>query len=361
MGLLADVIKAGLNTKVQRDELTKLLMQRGPLASDDIAKILASGAPIWWSNASKTIHSVPLNEITRTVKPAEKLLPKKIMSPEDFPIGSWIIPATGDRTDAGKWLTHINGQPLSTRVRLEGGNGFMRSAAQIKDNAVWASAKPGNANAIKNKAKALMEKSGQPVHLMYSSMGDRSGDFSTMMVDALLSQVENGKITTKALKEFDDAMKSGGDWKGLDSPTMRDDLHKSGKLRKRLVEKMALAEHQSAGFPDMASTRVAISDPSMFMLPTGWSGHTISRLDDNIELLRDPKVPHTTYPYQITGEYVGGLDYQQPRQMIWRDFHAARRKAGKPVRSDDRAFTMSNPGQRVDQKLIDTLMKWRPK
>jgi len=335
-------------------------MQRGPLAAEDIAMIKASKSPIWWSDLSKTVHAVPLNEITRTVKPAEKLLPEKIMTPEDFEIGSWIIPAVGDRTDAGKTLTHINGDKLARNVRLEGGNGFMRSAAQIADNAVWASSTQNAASRILNKAARLMDKSGKPAYLIYASMGPRSGDFSTMMTDTLLAQVERGGISQKALQAFESDM-GGGGWPGLSSPALRDMLSTSGPMRKRMVEMMAKAKHQEAGFPDIASSRVAISDPSMFLMPTGMSGHAISKLDESTKLLDNPTVPHGTYPYQITGTYSGRLDHEQPAEMMWRDFHKARRKAGKERKGDGRALMMSTPGQRVDQQLVDTLMKWRPK
>ena len=360
MGIFADVLKAGVNTKGQRDELTRLLMQRGALAMEDIEKIKASMSPIYWSDISKTVHAIPLGEITRTVEPAEKLLPEKIIRPEDFKIGSRIIPAVGDRTDAGNWLTDINGKQLARRVRVDGGNGFMRSAAQIMDNAAWASSTNNAATRILNKARREMDASGEPVHMMFAGMGPRSGDFSVMMTDTLLAQIEGGGISRKALQAFESDM-GGGGWPGLSDPALRDMLSKSGPMRKRMVEMMAKAKHQEAGFPDIASTRVAISDPSMFLMPTGMSGHSISKLDESTKLLDNPTVPHGTYPHQITGTYSGRLDHLQPAQMIWRDFHKARRKAGKEMKGDGRALMMSTPSQRVDQQWVDTMMRWRPK
>jgi hypothetical protein len=47
-----------------------------------------------------------------------------------------------------------------------------------------------------------------------------------------------------------------------------------------------------------------------------------------------------------------------PRSVLFRDWHNARRASGSPVGSDNRAFGMSMPMQKVDQQLVDEVSKY---
>jgi hypothetical protein len=55
------------------------------------------------------------------------------------------------------------------------------------------------------------------------------------------------------------------------------------------------AKHQAAGFPEIASTRFAISEPALTGQPTGASGYAISRVDPAGRVIADPQVPYPSY------------------------------------------------------------------
>jgi len=64
---------------------------------------------------------------------------------------------------------------------------------------VWASDK-GIITRLAKHTRALAEDNpGRDVNLVYSAMGARSGDFSHMMSDALLGQLEGSPISPKAV------------------------------------------------------------------------------------------------------------------------------------------------------------------
>lgn len=48
---------------------------------------------------------------------------------------------------------------------------------------------------------------------------------------------------------------------------------------KNFVEPTALGQHQEKGFPEIGSTRIAISQLELIGQPTGVSGYAVSRLD----------------------------------------------------------------------------------
>jgi hypothetical protein len=274
--------------------------------------------------------------------PTGELAPRPIVDPQSLQ-GSVLQPMVGDRTAAGSVLTEINGQPLARAVPLHGGPDFMRAGANAADGSVWAADK-GQITRIARQTRELAD-TGRPINGVYSAMGGRSGDFSTMMSDALLSQIEANGVPGNAARAFDaDMLAYNPDWPGLRSPRLRDVLMSNGGMRTQFAQEVARARHQAAGFPEIASTRFAISEPALVGQPTGASGYAISRVDPAGRVITDPQVPHPSYNTQLGGlGYLGGLDTPIPREIMFPDFYAARRAAGTPASKDDRAFHADRP------------------
>jgi hypothetical protein len=341
------------------------LAQRGALGTGG-GRMVQPDAPglTYWSDLAKTRHLVPVEEMSAVRVPTETLLPRQTISPERLQ-GSILMPAVGDRTIAGSNLTQVNQTPLSYPVALEGGPDFMRAGAAQAENAVWAADK-GAAQRISKYTNEVSEGGKKDVNLVYSAMGGRSGDFSTMMSDALLAQLQNSKIAKTALKDFDASMKAQNpNWPGLSSTSdksiesARAALLKSGPMRKQFVEEMALGEYQKAGFPEIGSTRSAISVPELIGQPTGVSGYNIAKLDPTGRLISSPAVPHTTYNTQMAGQgFLGGLETQVPRNIMFPSFYKERRAEGGVERADDRAFTIGNVSQVADQEWLDNIMRF---
>jgi hypothetical protein len=317
------------------------------------------GGETVWSDLSKTRHQVPVEAMSAGVTPTGDLLERTTITPEALQ-GSVLMPAVGDRTAAGGLLRSINNAELSQPVLLEGGPDFMRGAAQSADRSVWASGKPVIGR-LSNQARNLAETTGKDVNMVYSGMGARSGDFSTMMSDALIGQIEASNIPSKLAKDFDaDMLKIHPDWPGVNDSGLREYLFNdiTGENRKDFVELVAMGKFQKEGMPDIGSTRFAISEPGLVGQPTGATGYAVSRVDPENTIVESPSVPHSTYDTQMRGQYLGGFDQSLPREAVFPDFYAARRAAGKPPSSDDRAFSMSNVSQTADQKWLDDIMAY---
>jgi hypothetical protein len=289
--------------------------------------------------------------------PTGELAPRPIVDPQSLQ-GSVLQPMVGDRTAAGSVLTEINGQALARHVPLDGGPDFMRGAANTADGSIWASDR-GRITHIARRTRALAEME-RPVYGVYSAMGPRSGDFSTMMSDALLSQIEANGVPFKAAHAFDtDMLATNPNWPGLLSPRLRDVLMRDGGLRTQFAREAARAKHQAVGFPEIASTRFAISEPALIGQPPGVSGYAISRVDPAGRVIVDPQVPHPSYDTQLGGlGYTGGLDRPIPREVMFPDFNAERRAAGARPDRDHRAFKQGDPHQVADQKWLDGVMKY---
>ena len=141
----------------------------------------------------------PISEMQFTQEVVRDLPQRQIISPERLQ-GATIVPATGDRTAAGRMLTEIEGVRLPTPVALEGGPDFMRT--HLPYGAAWASDK-GPITGLSKRVQEAASKGSGDVFMVYTPMSHVGGDFSTMMSDALLEQIKGGKITKKAKKEFD--------------------------------------------------------------------------------------------------------------------------------------------------------------
>jgi hypothetical protein len=270
--------------------------------------------------------------------------------------GATIIPATGDRTAAGKLLTSIEGVQLPNPVTLEGGPDFMRT--HLPHGAAWASDK-GVISGLSKKVQEAAKSGSGDVYMIYTPMSHVGGDFSTMMSDALLEQIKGGKITKKAKKNFDQEVRRfRPEWNGVDAPEARAQLNENGALRHAFIDRMTLDQFKTAGFPDLPTTRAAITEQSLMDAPIHAGGFSIAKMDPSGRIIANPVAPHTTYNTQLAGQYVGGFERPIPRELLYSDFTSVRRAAGTDPAGDMRSFQLSNPAQQATQQWVDNLMRF---
>ena len=278
-------------------------------------------------------------------------VPKRIITPEDI-AGGIIIPAGGDRTNSGRLLTQVGGHKFKTPIHLEGGNGFM------KDNpdGIWAS-KDSVTTRLNNMAKPFIDQ-GTDAFMVYLPMKHKSANFSTMMSDALYEQIVAGDVSKTAMTAFDRKLrKLRPEWKGLNSDIAIEQLHGNGDLRHAFSQIANLEYFQKRGFPDLAETRYAITDPDLLDTPLHHGGQAIGKMDGTV--ISNPSRPHTTYNTTMGGEYAGGFTEAIPREILFPTFHAERRAQGKPASRDYRAFSMSDQSfQKTDQEWLDGIMNY---
>lgn len=297
----------------------------------------------------------PVSEMQFTQEVIKDLPQRQIISPERLQ-GAVIVPATGDRTAAGRLLTEIEGVRLPNPVTLEGGPDFMRT--HLPYGAAWASDK-GPISGLSKKVQEAAEKGSGDVYMVYTPMSHVGGDFSTMMSDALLEQIRGGKITKKAKKDFDqEVRKYRPEWKGLDNPEARDQLNANGALRHAFIDRMTLDKFKTAGFPDLPTTRAAITEQTLMDVPIHAGGFAVAKMDPTGRIITESPAPHTTYNTQLAGQYLGGFEQPIPREILFSDFTTARRAAGTDPAGDIRSFQLSNPLQQASQQWVDSLMRF---
>lgn len=307
----------------------------------------------------------PQEAMSATREPTTPLAPSMTLDPQKLE-GSVLIPATGDPTMAGQRLTHINENPLAWPVSLEGGPGFFRSPS----GSVWASGQ-SRITGLDKHAMETARETQKPVNLVYTGMGGRSGDFSHMNADALLAQFPGAKIKRADLAEFDEVMRAQHpDWPGLvpkrgtsaeeQTLRVRDALLKSaGPMRTSFVKEMDKARFANKGFPDVASTRYATTDPAMLGQPIGATGLAVARLPGTSTAIRNPAAPHTTYPAQLGGTYIGGLEQQLPRDLIFPDWYARQRALApnRPSSQVDYIWDKSKVRQDANAEWLERVMR----
>lgn len=315
----------------------------------------AQAAGYWHPIGAGKKLPIPISQMSAEREPVRGLMGRIAANPESMQ-GSAIIPLTGDRSIAGQNLLGIGGRRFETPVYLEGGYDFMRTHSPT--GTVWAS-EAGRSRAIQNRIDQAAQNFGGNVFGVYSAMGPESMNFNVMMADSLLEQMKVGKLTKKSIGAFDkEVRKTRPEWKGVMSPEARQQLDANGALRQAFVDRMQLDEFQNAGFPNIAYTRYAITDPRLLDEPMYSSGLAISKMAPGSELVTNPVTPHKTYNTQLRGEYVGGLDQSVPMNVMYPSWFNERRAMGAPVSGDVRSFDLAKPIQQTNQEWLDGLMNY---
>jgi len=300
--------------------------------------------------------------------------PDAVMAPQrDIDIGdlegSILMRAAGDRSARGKIITEIDGMPLGTPVRLDGGFDYMRNNDVLDPKVldrVWASDR-GIINALRNKARPLIDE-GREINLVYEPMKHGSANFNTMMSDVLLEQIKGGRHGSKAdIAKIDDAMRAlHPEWPGLLEPGARDVLDHSGDLRIKFTQLLDNAKAEKAGFPNMGVSRAAITDPDLMDVGYLHGGQRVARLDPSLELLDSG---HATYNAAVGGNYVGRLaDEGVPFDLMFPDYYKMQmEKFGAnpkkyPFPHNTTAYAFQNPSTFVTQEMrpevVDTIASY---
>ena len=333
------------------------------VGADEVSTKKLKDAVPMGGRLARTNYARPISEMSYKFKPTSNtpLLPFNEINPEFLQQGgnNVLIPLLGDRTLAGETLTSINGGLLNAPVNLQGGATYMRSPAQTLDNLVWASDK----GVIKNLNKKINEAYGQGadnVYLAYTSMGGEGGDFSRMMSDAMFGQISGQTLPRKSAKEFDDEVKTFfPDWAGSLNPEVTEQLaNMKGSTRARIIKLMGKAKYQKLGFPDIASTRFAITDPRLVHTPVNTVGLEIARAkpDAQIVMPSEMNFKHDTYPVGLIGDYVGGFQTPLPFELGLPSVSKTDVLTGRTQPQRQRSIGMNPTAEVIDQEFVDNAM-----
>ena len=279
-----------------------------------------------------------------------------------------LFPLVGDRAAAGRYLTHVGENELEVPVRLTGGPRYMDAnynPITPEESAAWESGL-GRVTALGRQAERAGE-GGRPVYGIYTAGSGTNTDFNIMGANALIQQIPFGKITKKAEKEFDRAMREGTkefppipNWPGIRSPEAQTMLldKSNGIVRTKLFGTMGKENFQSMGFPDVPATRKAIIEPELLDVPTNQAGFRLARMDTTGRIIENPAIP-SDYPTAMAGQVAGKLDVPADYKDIFQSHFDARRLLSQPESGDYYSFSRAHPIQYADDAWLNRLMEQR--
>ena len=279
-----------------------------------------------------------------------------------------LFPLVGDRAAGGRYLTHVGESELEVPVRLTAGPRYMDAnynRLNPDESAAWESGL-GRVTALGRQAERAGE-GGRPVYGIYTAGSGTNTDFNVMGANALIQQIPYSKITKKAEREFDRAMKVGTEefppipnWPGIRSPEAKTMLldKSNGIVRTKLFGVMGKESFQSKGFPDVPATRKAIIEPELLDIPTNQAGFRLARMDPTGRIIENPIIP-SDYPAAMAGKVAGQLDVPADYKDIFQSHFDARRLLGQPVSGDYYSFSRAHPIQYADEEWLNRLMEQR--
>ena len=339
----------------------------------DVAAIGRARDERFWHPISGTKLSRPIGEMHTDHSFAGNIGEPKIAKPEDFE-GASFIPGLGDRSAGGSYLEAVNEQRLDNPTEMQAGHSFMYGpAASGPDKSAWASDAP-IITRLANRAKSDASKGFDP-YLSYTAMSNTASDYSHHMSDTLLDLMKNSKVKGDDVAKFDRQMRENtknkwdayADWPGLLSDNLPAFLYGEGpsKSRTKMAELMGQGQFQKLGFPDVGSTRFAITDPGLLHADDYSSGRSIARLDPTGRVIKNPAIPHKTYKTQLgahpEGGYVGGFEHDIPFNVMNEEW-IANKMAQDPVKYGNPSmlaytYRMESPSVYMTPKVVDRLSK----
>jgi hypothetical protein len=328
-----------------------------------LERIAASGKNY---DAPYSNYTLPVDDVERLmtgtkVRNSKEYMPEKFISPEDMPTDGFLLNLVGDRTNVGL-LDTIGGEKLAQPIRLDGGNGYMRN----KHTGAWAS----DENVTKKLSNKVQSADGRPVYGAYNAMAGTGSDFANMTREVAMRNFDPAVLDKKVKKSFDSKFKDAAafkkltaDFPGIDSPDLNAWLDKSGTRRSAFFDFMDKSEWKKHGFPDVTEARFAIQDPKLRDNVNGveqMAGQSIAKMDPagTLQPVSALRSSHGTYPVDLAGEYVGGIEGGLPRSVLFKDWVDARRAKGVAPSGDNRAFQMSTVLQPMNNQWQDNAMKY---
>jgi hypothetical protein len=352
-------IRAAKDAEIE--EKLKSMPARSKAANIEMGMYHPVGGGTKLSKPFEALHS------TRVKNPKVGTPEIRILTPEDlYREEAGFFPLVGDKADTGTFLTHIGEKELEVPVGLGGGPRYMDAnlnPANRSRSAAWESG-TGRVASLGNQARRIGE-GGRPAYGIYTAGSGTNTDFNIMGANAILQQLGQSKLTKKAEKAFDQAMRAGTkafppipDWPGIRSPQAEDMLldKSQGILRTKLFDTMGKEDFQLMGFPDVPATRKAIMDPQLLDTPTHESGFRIARMDPTGRTIEDPLHP-SDYPTAMAGELEGQLNMGMDYKDMFSTHFANRRLLSQPTSGDYYSFSRAFPIQYADQEWLDKIKK----
>ena len=387
----ADIIN---NKFADADEMRKL--ERRVYNLTDIDDFTGHGkktgnlisTPFQANGPKMSVNDIESMESALKFKPVSKgYYDKKIFSPEDFELGSLIIPNPGDPTLGGRLQSSISGK---SNVINTSGPDFMRQKPKGQEAPpIWASGDKVMGD-LQNRAILAGD---NPAYFVNLQQGPKSVPFNAVAAQRYEELLDTSKITTKGADEAEKMLyhqsvnKSTGKVTPLapwqknipraNSPEFAQWLHNlPGTSKSEVVLRLNKGKVIDEGMPDVREIiRSFIGSDSAWSVDKAKALSDLANNKSVNGLMGDPlvggsiakvtpgaplsKSDNPSFPTKTTGEYSGDFGFRPRRSEVWRDWYTKGNYANKPDNSAHRGFTLAYPPQVVDRQWQDVLMKNR--
>ena len=275
--------------------------------------------------------------------------------------GNVMMGISGDPTISGQTIYSINGVPLRSPTPQHGGPLYGLG----KDDEFWAS-NLSAAQGVQNRAKGLSELYDSPVVGNYVKMGPDSYSFAQHFADTNMQNIHPELMTKKQIEGFNKLVRQGSvksgprpSFPGIENPEEAY-LHFAvdPELRKHFGNLMQMPTvTEKFGLPSGLDVTHAVTEPDLRNLEIGVTGKSLGLMKPDVTDLK--LSAHPTYSHDIPGQFLGGLKYPVPHDLMFPDTLKSVRENPAQAPQEFGSFKMVGPRQLIDQQMIDEISQYQ--
>jgi len=275
--------------------------------------------------------------------------------------GNVMMGISGDPTISGQTIYSINGVPLRSPTPQHGGPLYGLG----KDDEFWAS-NLSAAQGVQNRAKGLSELYDSPVVGNYVKMGPDSYSFAQHFADTNMQNIHPELMTKKQIEGFNKLVRQGSvksgprpSFPGIEHPEEAY-LHFAvdPELRKHFGNLMQMPTvTEKFGLPSGLDVTHAVTEPDLRNLEIGVTGKSLGLMKPDVTDLK--LSAHPTYSHDIPGQFLGGLKYPVPHDLMFPDTLKSVRENPAQAPQEFGSFKMVGPRQLIDQQMIDEISQYQ--
>lgn len=274
--------------------------------------------------------------------------------------GNIMMGIAGDPTITGKTVYGVAGEPLKSPAPQHGGPYYGLG----QDDKFWAS-QLGAAQGVQNRAGALSQLYEAPVIGNYVKMGPDSYSYAQHFADTNLQNIHPERMTKAQIEGFNELVRKGSaksgprpSFAGIENPDLAYlQFAVDPELRKHFGNLMQMPTiTEKFGLRSGQDVAHAVTEPDLRNLEIGVTGKSLGLMRPDVTELKLSE--HPTYSHDIPGQFIGGLKYPTPYELMFPDSIKAVRENPAQAPQEFGSFKMSGPRQIIDPQMIDEIKQY---
>jgi hypothetical protein len=276
---------------------------------------------------------------------------------------------SGDPTITGQTVYGVAGRELQSPAPQHGGPLY---GLGREDDAFWAS-NLGAASGVQGRVKEASDLYEAPVIGNYVKMGPDSYSYAQHFADTAMQAIDPSKMTKRQIEGFNSMIRNGYIYRdgngamrrrvfpafpGIENPEeMYLHMTIDPELRTHFGDLMQMPTvTEKFNLPSGLDVAHAVSEPDIRDLEIGVTGKALGRMKPEAGELK--LSTHPTYTHDIPGEFIGGLKYPVPHDLMFPDTLKSVRENPKQAPQEFGSFKMVGPRQIIDPQAIDEIKQY---